>query len=226
MKKVRSNVDILSHLGSFDGKIVVDVGCGTGELVRDLAEQGAGAIGIDTENMIREAEKAKRIENETYVSGTAEKLPLNDELADIITFFASLHHVPIDLMGRALEEAERVLKPGGLIFCVEPVGEEGSYYELVRLTGDERDIQAVAYQIINQAMSFNLVLREEYRIYFERSHEDYLKLNEVYVEDPDRRNQLAKKAGDITRRLSREAGMNFNDFRYQSICRVNILAKG
>ena len=226
MRKVRSNIEALSPLRSFKGKVVIDIGCGTGELVRDLSKQGAVVTGIDTAEMIVKANDIKRAGNETYLSGKAEKLPFEDNFADIITFFASLHHVPEGMINQALREAQRVIKPGGLVFCLEPVGEKGSYFELIRLLEDERDIQAMVYKAIKRANSLNLFNQEEYRVYFERSYEDFIKLNEVFIEDENQRNQLAEKARGITLRLSHEAGIDFKDFRFKSICRVNILTRG
>ena len=101
MRKVRSNIEALSPLRSFKGKVVIDIGCGTGELVRDLSKQGAVVTGIDTAEMIVKANDIKRAGNETYLSGKAEKLPFEDNFADIITFFASLHHVPEGMINQA-----------------------------------------------------------------------------------------------------------------------------
>ena len=226
MMRMNNLTEALSYIKSFQGKVVIDVGCGTGDLVREITLKGARVMGIDQADMIGKARQREKAGNETYLSGKAEDLPLKDSFADLVTFFASLHHVPEAMMERALREARRVLRNGGLVVCLEPVGVEGSYFELIRLVEDERDIQAAAYRAIRSAPSFNLLNQKEYRVYFERSYEDFLKLNETFIEDEYLKNQLARKAGEINRRFSLEAGVEFRDFRFRSICRVNILKRG
>ncbi len=43
-------------------------------------------------------------------------------------FFNSLHHVPIEHQARALQEAARALRPGGLLCAIEPFA-EGPHFE-------------------------------------------------------------------------------------------------
>ena len=219
-------MEALSGIGSVRGKVMVDVGCGTGDLVRELTLEGAEVVGIDSPDMIRKARQQEKAGNETYLSGKAENLPLRDGYADIITFFASLHHVPEALMEQALREACRVLGNGGQVVCLEPVGEAGSYFELIRLVEDEREIQAAAFRAIKNAGSSHLKSQKEYRVYFERSYKDFIKLNEIFIDDAGRRNRLADRAREITSVMSRKAGRDFDDFRFKSICRVNILTRG
>jgi len=224
MKKVTSNLDILADFAPFKGKVVIDVGCGTGELVRGLASQGAKTIGLDAAHILAKARRNPRLAAETYRPGRAEQLPFGDRFADIITFFASLHHVPTPMMLQSLREARRVLKPGGRVVCVEPVGKPGSYFELIRLAADERDIQAAAYRAIQDAGAAGLTSEREYQVYFERSLQDFMALNDVFIQDANQRDRLNQRAHEITRTLSRDAEVRAEDFRYRSICRVNVLA--
>lgn len=48
----------------------------------------------------------------------AENLPLRNKIADIVTFFGTLHHLPNKI--RALNEASRLLKNEGIISIHEP----------------------------------------------------------------------------------------------------------
>ena len=61
--------------------------------------------------MIREAEK-KTIPGAEFISGTADSLPFPDNCFDIVTCSQSFHHYPYP--EKAMAEAFRVLKPGGL----------------------------------------------------------------------------------------------------------------
>lgn len=225
MKKINNELDVLTRVGTFKERVIVDVGCGTGELVRELASRGAQVTGIDTPGMLEKAKDAGTHGNETYIPGGGESLPFKDNYADVIIYFASLHHVPPDKINRALEEAHRVIKAGGIAFCLEPVAREGSYFEVVRLVEDERDIQARAYEAIKKAKNVGLENKEEFMVYMERSYDDYVKLLNVFVEDETKRNECLAEAKKITERFSSEAGMDFEDFRFKSICRINILKK-
>jgi len=222
MKKITENLEILSQFVPLKGKTVIDVGCGTGELVRDLARHGAEVTGIDSPDMIAKAREYPRAGAETYQSGAADPLPFSDQTADLITYFASFHHVPPERMTRALKEGHRVLRPGGSLVFLEPVGEPGSYFELIRLVEDERNIQAAAFQALQKAENLGLQREQEYRAYFERSTEDFTTLNEIFIADASLRDRLTRQARRITRKLSQKAGVDPADFRYRSICRVNV----
>lgn len=225
MKRIDNDWEVVSNLGPFKGKVVVDVGCGTGGMVRELSSRGAVVTGIDINDMIQKAQAVPGVADETYLVGGGEDLPFGDDFADLVLFIASLHHVPEGKYDRALKEAHRVLKPGGLVLCLEPVGEEGSYFELIRLLEDERDIQAETYEIIKGADSLGFSHVEEYRAFFERSYEDYVNLMNVFVDDEARRRECLHRAREITAGLCRESGIAFEDYRFKSICRINILKK-
>lgn len=225
MRKITKELEVLEALGSLKDKTVIDVGCGTGVMTRELALRGAKVTGIDTKEMLEKAKAAAPVGVETYIPGGGEALPFDDSTADVILFFASLHHVPEGKMISALKEAHRVLKPGGVTVCLEPVGLEGSYFDIIRLVEDERKIQGLAYEAIKESGDFGLKNNEEYMVYIERSYEDYVSLLNKYVDDEVKRNDCLVQAKEITERLSREAGVVFADFRFKSICRVNVLLK-
>ena len=225
VKRIGNEWEIVSDLGPFEGRVVIDVGCGTGGMVRELSSRDARVFGIDTPEMILKAGEIPGVGAETYMVGGGEDLPFEDDFADLILFLASLHHVPADQITRALIESRRVLKPGGLVVCLEPVGEEGSYFDLIRLLEDERDIQRKTYEIIKGADALGFCHEKEYRAYFERSFADYVNLMNVFVEDETVRNECLNRAKEITAGLCAESGVAFEDYRYKSMCRVNILSK-
>jgi SAM-dependent methyltransferase len=190
-----------------------------------MTEQGAAATGVDSVEMIARAVEAPKSGDEEYLVGTAQDVPLESGCADTALYLASFHHIPAKEMRRAIEECMRILKPGGTAIFVEPVGETGSYYEVVRLVEDERDIQAKAYEAIRSAGRSGFRMTAEGTYYLERSFDDYLHLLEVFVDDEARRIEIAAAARAVTARLSRDADMSFESYRYRSICRMNILKK-
>ena len=92
---------------------LLDVGCGTGYLMELLTKQRpARYCGVDlSDEMIRVA-KEKQIDSAEFVVCSADKLPYPDETFDIVTCSQSFHHYPYP--EKAMQEARRVLKSGGL----------------------------------------------------------------------------------------------------------------
>ena len=225
MKKIETRLEVLDGLVTLKDKVVVDVGCGAGELVRELTSQGAQAIGIDSPEMLAKGNVNPPVGTEQYLPGSAVKLPVEDSYVDVVTFFASLHHVPMDGLKDALTETYRVLKPGGMAVFLEPVLKPGSYFELTGLIEDEREIQKLAYEAIKNAVAFGLEQIEEKMFYFERSLDDYTALLNLFVDDKTERKKFLAQAKKKTQRFARDAGIDIKDYRFKSICRVNVLKK-
>ncbi len=105
--------DIAAQLRDIPYEALLDVGCGTGFLIDLLAKQRpARYAGLDlSPEMIRMAE-SKRIKGAEFLVGSADRLPFPDGCFDIVTCSQSFHHYPYP--DKAMAEALRVLKPGGL----------------------------------------------------------------------------------------------------------------
>lgn len=132
------------------GGRILDVGCGDGGLVRFLTREGARVVGLECSQVqLRHAEAAARIGGESYVFGRGEDLPFEDRSFDAVVFSNSLHHVAPEAMDRALEEAGRVLRPGGLLYVVEPLA-EGPLFELMLPVEDETAVRASAYDALQR----------------------------------------------------------------------------
>jgi ubiquinone/menaquinone biosynthesis C-methylase UbiE len=78
VREVQSTAELVFECFSLAGKVVVDVGCGTGDLVRRMAGRGALVTGIDTAKMLERAGKNPPTGGEKYLVGGAEALPLPD----------------------------------------------------------------------------------------------------------------------------------------------------
>ena len=97
------------------GDTVVDVGCGGGRAVAELADQGAHAVGVDPDPQMLAAAR-HRWPAAAFRAATADDLPFTD---------ASVHGYRADKVfhllaepQRAVAEARRVLRPGGRIVLV------------------------------------------------------------------------------------------------------------
>ena len=108
------------------GDTVVDIGCGPGVAVRFAAGRGATAIGIDPAPvMLRVARlRARQPAAVRYLEGVAEALPLTDQSASIIWSIATVHHWSDIEAG--LDEAHRVLVPGGRLVAIERETKDGA----------------------------------------------------------------------------------------------------
>lgn len=92
------------------GDVVVDVGCGGGRAVRELAERGVRAIGVDLDPEMVEVARKRWPEGEFHV-GSATALPIAD--ASVTGYRADKVLHVVDDLAAALAEARRVLVPGG-----------------------------------------------------------------------------------------------------------------
>jgi ubiquinone/menaquinone biosynthesis C-methylase UbiE len=95
---------------------VIDVGCGTGRLLRAAAFRWPTArlLGVDpAQHMVSEAQRLNS--NATFAVSLAESLPFPDGAADVILTSMSFHHWADQ--ERGIREVARVLRSGGF-FCL------------------------------------------------------------------------------------------------------------
>lgn len=99
-----------------EGKLL-DVGCGTGNILCKLVNGKRELFGIDlSENMVREC--SKRMEGNAEIKiADAEHMPYKDNFFDVLICNASFHHYPHPQ--EVLKEMKRVLKSGGRLLIGE-----------------------------------------------------------------------------------------------------------
>ena len=97
-------------------KSVLDVACGTGDMVRELQNHGCHVTGVDlSEEMLIIAES--KVPTATYMIADAEHLPFENDCFDAVTCaFGVRNFVHIE---QGLKEMLRVLKPGGRMVILE-----------------------------------------------------------------------------------------------------------
>lgn len=108
------------------GARTVEIGCGEGRVVRDLAARGHRAVGVDSSPSLVEAAREVDPGGE-YVLADATSLPFEDESFDLAVSYNAL--MDIDDMPGAVRETARVLQPGSP-FCVcvtHPVNDAGRF---------------------------------------------------------------------------------------------------
>jgi demethylmenaquinone methyltransferase / 2-methoxy-6-polyprenyl-1,4-benzoquinol methylase len=112
-----------SYNGSDSVDMIVDVACGTGDMMeywRKQAQTGGIAlgkiVGVDPSNGMLDVAKVK-FPNFEYHTSKATEIPLEDESADILSITYGIRNVVE--REEALKEFNRVLKKGGLVVILE-----------------------------------------------------------------------------------------------------------
>lgn len=105
---------------------ILDVSCGTGELLLSLRKQGKkNLFGIDlSEKMLEKArekfltEGQRKIPQEVYLQlADVVKLPFPDHCFDYVLSTEAFHHYPNQQ--KALEEMKRIVKNGGIVVITD-----------------------------------------------------------------------------------------------------------
>jgi ubiquinone/menaquinone biosynthesis C-methylase UbiE len=106
---------LLRSLGLRSGHLVIDVGCGSGRLARQLAsDTSIRYVGTDVVPRLLEAARTAAGRNDwefRLVEGI--RIPCPDNVADFVTFFSVLTHITHEESFQYLQEASRCLKLGG-----------------------------------------------------------------------------------------------------------------
>jgi ubiquinone/menaquinone biosynthesis C-methylase UbiE len=130
-----------SWIGMDPKSRILEGGCGTGAVARHLAniDSSYEVVGLDPSP--RFIEKAKElsdgISNLQFEIGDALSLPFDNASFDVVVFHTCLCHVPG--AETALEEAHRVLRPGGKLAVFD-----GDYASTTFATGDHDPLEQCA----------------------------------------------------------------------------------
>ena len=150
--------EIYNRLLSLDGKHILELGCGSAEITRNIAASGADRKVTALEVDVIAHEKNLQITdlpNVTFGLSGAQAIPLEDESVDVVFMFKSLHHVPLALMQPSMREIRRVLNTGGLAYISEPIF-AGEFNEILRLFHDEQEVREAAFNTLEKAVDDGL----------------------------------------------------------------------
>ena len=122
VETAEERIPLYLEVGLKDADYVLDVGCGTGIVTRDIAHLTTGVVtGIDDSwDMIKVAKDVlNQYENVNLCVGSAEHLPFEDECFDVVT--CNLVLMWTRNPQRVVDEMARVAKKGGVVLAsLEP----------------------------------------------------------------------------------------------------------
>ncbi|MGF7241924.1 SAM-dependent methyltransferase [Pseudomonas oryzihabitans] len=162
---------VLNHLReALPGCVMVDVGCGRGEWLTLLSENGLRGIGVDTnESMVQRCHEqgleAHLADALTYLENCA-----SDSLG-MVTGFHIVEHIPGDKLQALFTEVFRVLRPGGVVIFETPnpenllVSTASFYLDPTHLHPLPRQLLQFYAQWAGFSQSFILRLQEQRELY-------------------------------------------------------------
>jgi SAM-dependent methyltransferase len=100
---------LLTALGPLQGRSVLELGCGRGDLTLQLLRAGAEVVAVDVSPGMVEVARA-RAGGARFVVAPIERTGLDSDAFDRVVGKWILHHADVP---RAAREAVRVLRPGG-----------------------------------------------------------------------------------------------------------------
>ena len=223
---VTDHIDLIARHVPLAGCRTVDIGCGKGVLVRQLAARGAAVTGIEiAADKLAAARAVPPAAGERYAEGRAEALPFADGTLDLAVFLFSLHHVPEAVHRDALAEVRRVLVPGGHLCVGEPLA-SGPFFELLLPVHDETLVRAAAQRTVALAPSLGFATVASYVYSRPRAFAGFAELKaHVLGVDPARAPAFAAHEAELEAGFRRMAVREDDRFVLDQPCRMDVLRR-
>ncbi len=162
MPLITDELELLHSLVNLDQHPqIIELGCGAAQLSRNLLARfpacEINALEVDERQHAKNLAMPK--DGLHFLQAGAQKIPFEAGRFDLALMLKSLHHIPLDLMDQALGEVWRVLKPGGLLYVLEPVF-AGTHNEILRLFHDEEKVRAAALSALQRGVASGAWLQQ------------------------------------------------------------------
>lgn len=204
----------------------LDIGCGPGKFTQSLTALFAAVSGVDiSAKAIAKAQAAAAAADckIDFRVASGDALPYGDASFDTAIFSNSLHHMPD--IAAALREARRVLRPGGLLYVMEPVP-AGGYHEGTKLVSDETLVRADAYRALLLLATEDMEPQVEIMYRGSRRFRDFAQWHDDQIErSPARQAVFDAQPDEVRRRFEANAGRETDGFSFETVSRVNLFRK-
>jgi ubiquinone/menaquinone biosynthesis C-methylase UbiE len=97
---------------------ILDLCCGSGQTTQFLVKYSQDVTGLDASPLSLQRAR-KNVPEASYVEAFAEKMPIADNLFDVVHTSAALHEMQPEQLRTIIHEVYRVLKPGGVFTLVD-----------------------------------------------------------------------------------------------------------
>jgi SAM-dependent methyltransferase len=123
-EEIKSRLNIYSPfleplIALYPDVLAIDLGCGRGEWLEVLRDKGFKVAGVDLDEGMLEDCRAINLNVKTLDAISALN-ELEDESTSLVSAFHLVEHIPFDALLALVSEAQRVLKPGGLLIMETP----------------------------------------------------------------------------------------------------------
>jgi ubiquinone/menaquinone biosynthesis C-methylase UbiE len=211
---------------NLDNKTILELGCGNASMTKMIAENGTNrkVIACEVDKEQHEKNLLLDIPNIEFKLNGAQDIQLEDGSVDAIFMFKSFHHIPYNLMKKALKEIKRVLKPNALVYISEPLF-KGSQNELIAMFHDEEQVRIDAFEHIKESVE-----NEEFKLFRELFFQTEVTYNN-FEDFKNKQMNLSYNDNNITKELEEEIKNKFNSFNngdetsFMKPFRVDILQK-
>jgi len=201
----------MAQFPSWQGKKVLEVGCGLGTDAVQFARAGADYTGVDlTPRSIELVQKRFQQQNlsGSFQVGDGENLPFPDNHFDLVYSHGVLHHTP-DTQ-KAINEVHRVIKPGGKAFIMLYHRNSYNYY------GNIMFFRRLGAQVLKYSWGprfVNLVTKEDINALY-RLQSDMKKNTDHFFSKEEFLNQNTDGAGNPLAKVysRKEASQLFSRF--------------
>jgi SAM-dependent methyltransferase len=96
------------------GKLILDAGCGNGQLSEGLSRLGATVVAMDYSTSVFAAERARQSSTVSFVRGDLQAPPFENDTFDLVVSNGVLHHTRST--SATFREVARLVKPGGRFY--------------------------------------------------------------------------------------------------------------
>lgn len=155
---------------NLNGKTILEIGCGSGRITRDLAKYAKLVIAIDKNKAsLSKAKETIKSTNVIFMNINGENLSDLPYNFDLVIYSLSLHHISKRSMLKSLKESSKKLSKEGKIIIIEP-GKNGTFIEIEKefLVGDsnEEELKIAAYNSINNLKGWRIKNRADFQTIF------------------------------------------------------------